>query len=89
MASIISNNLQSLDNKAINDISEIDYIGLVIFDSEPWWTMFFLGFTFIFLGLALFGVICLRKRLLSKWNAVPFLTGIWISADHILPDKLC
>ena len=38
--------------------------------------MLFLGFTFIFLGLALFGVICLRKRLLSKWNAVPFLTGI-------------
>ncbi|MFC2053574.1 hypothetical protein ACFLV7_04640 [Chloroflexota bacterium] len=49
--------------------------------------MLFLGFTSMFLGLALFGVICLRKHLLSKWNAVPLLTGIWKPVDHILPDK--
>ena len=59
-------------------VSAIGAIGLGIFDSGPWWSMFFFGMAANFLSMALFGVLCLRSRLLPKWNGLPFLAGIWV-----------
>jgi hypothetical protein len=53
-------------------------IGLEIFDTEPWWSMWFFGMVFQFLGLAFFGIASLRRRYLPRWNGVPILAGIWI-----------
>jgi hypothetical protein len=59
-------------------VSAIGAAGLGMFDSNPWWSMFFFGMAFNFLAMALFGVLCLRGRLLPKWNGLPLLAGIWI-----------
>jgi hypothetical protein len=40
--------------------------------------MFFLGMTFMFAGLLVFGVACLRRKVLPRWNALPLLTGVWL-----------
>lgn len=59
-------------------ISTIGAIGLGINDSDPWWSMFFFGMTFQFLGLALFGIANLRQRALPRWNGLPVLAGMWV-----------
>jgi hypothetical protein len=59
-------------------VSLLGVIGLAVNDSSPWWEMFFLGWTFQFLALALFGLVCLRRKLLRRWNALPLLAGIWL-----------
>lgn len=42
------------------------------------WPMFFLGTTFMFAGLLVFGVACMRRRLLPRWNALPLLAAVWL-----------
>lgn len=42
------------------------------------WPMFYLGLMLMFVGLLLFGVVCVRRRLLPRWNALPLLTAIWV-----------
>jgi hypothetical protein len=59
-------------------VSAIGATGLGIFDSDPWWSMFIFGMAANFLAMALFGVLCLRSRLLPKWNGLPLLAGIWV-----------
>lgn len=59
-------------------VSAIGATGLGIFDSNPWWSMFFFGMAANFLAMALFGVLCLRGRLLPKWNGLPLLAGMWV-----------
>lgn len=59
-------------------VSAIGAIGLGIYDSEPWWSMFFLGMTVQYLGLALFGIANLRQRTLPRWNGLPILAGLWV-----------
>lgn len=59
-------------------ISAIGAIGLGIYDSEPWWLTFFLGMTFQYLGLTLFGIPALRQRTLPRWNWLPIFAGVWI-----------
>jgi hypothetical protein len=59
-------------------ISAVGAVGLAANDSDPWWSMFFLGWAFQSLFLALFGVASLRRRLLPHWNGLPILAGIWL-----------
>jgi hypothetical protein len=50
--------------------------GLSVVDSSPWWEMFMFGATSMFFGLGLFGIDCLRRKLFTRWNFIPLLTGI-------------
>ncbi len=59
-------------------VSAAGAIGLGISDSDPWWSMFFWGLTFQFLGVALFGIVCLQRGLLGRWNGLPLLAGVWV-----------
>lgn len=59
-------------------VSALGTVGLAIFDSEAWWSMFFLGWTLQYLMLALFGLVCLRRNVLLRWNGLPLLAGIWV-----------
>ena len=52
--------------------------GLSISDTSWAWTTWFIGFTMIFVCLALFGLLTLRQKLLPRWNALPLLAGIGI-----------
>ncbi len=65
-------------------ISAIGAIGLGIFDSEPWWSTFFIGMVVQYLGLTLFGVANLRQRALPRWNGLPILAGIWIPLSVVV-----
>jgi hypothetical protein len=49
-------------------VSAVGAIGLGIYDSKPWWSMFFLGMVFQFLGLALFGM--------PTCGSVPYRVGM-------------
>lgn len=53
-------------------------IGLSISDSNPWWSMFFFGLVFEFLGLALFGLANLRQQSMPRGNGLPLMAGLWI-----------
>jgi len=59
-------------------VSATGAIGLGISDSNPWWSMFFFGMTFQYLGLALFGIANLKQPALPRWNGLPLLAGIWV-----------
>lgn len=59
-------------------VSAAGAIGLVVYDSNPWWSIFFFGLVFQFLGLTLFGFTNLRQPTLPRWNGLPILAGIWI-----------
>jgi hypothetical protein len=61
-------------------VSAVGVIGLAVYDSNPWWSMFFLGWGLQSLFLALFGVASLQRQVLPRWNSLPLLTGIWIPA---------
>lgn len=59
-------------------VSALGIISLSIFDFEPWWSVFFLGATTLFLGLALFGIACWSHKPLPSWNALPAISFIWL-----------
>ncbi len=59
-------------------VSAAGGIGLVVYDENPWWSIFFFGMVFQFLGLTLFGFTNLRQPTLPRWNGLPILAGIWI-----------
>jgi hypothetical protein len=59
-------------------VSTAGAIGLGFSDSGPWWNLFFLGLTFLYLGLVVFGLANLRQRLLPRWNGLPAAAGIWL-----------
>lgn len=50
--------------------------GLSIFESGPWWDIFLTGLLGINLGMALFGIDCLRQRLFARWNGLPLMFGV-------------
>lgn len=60
--------------------SAVGAVGLEISDSNPWWSLFFFGLVGLFLCLALWGIICLQKRLLPRWNFMPLFAGFWVPA---------
>ncbi|MGW8252111.1 MAG: hypothetical protein ACWGO1_15835 [Anaerolineales bacterium] len=59
-------------------VSAVGMVGLAIYDSDPWWSLFFMGWVIQYLMLALFGIVCLRRQLLPRWNGLPLLAGIWL-----------
>jgi hypothetical protein len=59
-------------------ISAAGVIGSLFSQNEFWWYVFYWGMLFQFTGLALFGLVCLRSRLLPYGNTLPLLAGIWI-----------
>ncbi len=56
-------------------ISAIGAVGLGFFQNGPWWDLFMLGILGVNLGLALFGVDCLRRHLFARWNGLPLAIG--------------
>lgn len=57
----------------------IGIIGSSISDTSPWWQIFLIGTTVIFLGLIFFGIACQQRKLFSRWNGLPLLTGLlWL-----------
>jgi hypothetical protein len=65
-------------------VSALGAAGLAFSDSNPSWSMFFFGWGFQSLFLALFGIASLRLRLLPRWNGLPLLTGIWVPAFMLI-----
>ena len=65
-------------------VSAIGMVGLAIYDSDPWWSLFFLGWVAQYLMLALFGIVCLRRQVLPRWRGLPLLAGIWLPAFMLL-----
>jgi hypothetical protein len=59
-------------------VGAVGAIGLSTIDREPWWSIFFFGLIFEFLGLALFGLANLRQHTMPRWNGMPLLAGLWI-----------
>ena len=59
-------------------VSVVGMIGMSISDSNPWWSLFYFGWMLQYLMLALFGVVCIQRRILPRWNALPLLAGIWV-----------
>lgn len=59
-------------------VTLIGGLGVANYDSGPWWYLFLLGWTFQNLMLALFGIVCLRLRILPRWNGLPLLAGIGV-----------
>jgi hypothetical protein len=59
-------------------------IGALGIADETAWVMFMLGMTFMFVGLLIFGVSCLRRELMPRWNGLPLLAAVWIPAWMLL-----
>ena len=58
-------------------VSAAGIVGMSVNDSQPWWAMYFLGITVLFLG-GLFGIGCARLKLLEGWSALPLATALWM-----------
>ncbi len=56
-------------------IGFVGAIGLGLGDGDLWWIVWLLGMLLVLVGLLLFGISAIRKRPLSRWNALPLLTG--------------
>ena len=54
----------------------VGYILSTQVDASPWWETFFFGLTLVFIGLALFGVSCMRQKLFARWNNLPLLLSL-------------
>jgi hypothetical protein len=65
-------------------VSAVGAIGLVTNDGDLNWWMFIMGWGVQYLMLALFGVVCLRQKLLPRWNGLPLLAGIWLPAFMVI-----
>ncbi len=59
-------------------VSAAGMVGMSISENEPWWSMFLFGWVLQYLMLALFGVVCIQRRILPRWNGLPLLAGIWL-----------
>ncbi|MCK6585508.1 MAG: hypothetical protein L6Q49_20600 [Anaerolineales bacterium] len=53
-------------------------VGLFGTAVDPLWILIPAGPAILFACLALFGVVALYKKPLSRWNALPLLAGIWL-----------
>lgn len=58
-------------------ISAIGTLGLGLQQTgEVWWYLFFFGFLAQLVGLAIFGLACMRENLLPRWNALPLVGSV-------------
>jgi uncharacterized membrane protein HdeD (DUF308 family) len=59
----------------------VGIIGLTTNDTGQWWQILMSGVTAMYLGMALFGVACLKRKVLPRWNVLPLLAGLpWLLA---------
>lgn len=61
-------------------VSAAGAVGTVFKDSEIWWTSMFIGLVGLLLGVGLFGIVCVQRRLLGGWSGVPLATALWMPA---------
>ena len=59
-------------------ISAISILSLAINDNEYWWLAFVLGITVLFLCATLFGLVCLQRKVLPRWNGLPLMGVVWL-----------
>ena len=52
-------------------------VGLFGAAVDPLWILIVAGPAFLFACLALFGVVALYKKPMSRWNLLPLLAGVW------------
>jgi len=57
--------------------SLISLVGLFGAAVDPLWILIVAGPATLFACLALFGVVALYKRPMSRWNLLPLLAGVW------------
>jgi hypothetical protein len=56
-------------------VGAVGAAGLRFFEGDLWWNMFMVGILGVNLGLALFGIDCLRQHLFPRWNGLPLAVG--------------
>jgi hypothetical protein len=56
-------------------IGAVGAVGMGFFQNGPWWNGFMFGLLGVNLGLALFGIDCLRQHLFARWNGLPLAIG--------------
>jgi hypothetical protein len=61
-------------------IAGLGYAAWTLGLERPALPIFLLGTAFMFVGLLVFGVVCVRRRPLPRWNALPLLAAVWIPA---------
>jgi hypothetical protein len=59
-------------------ISAISIISPAINDNEYWWFMFVLSLTVLFLCATLFGLVCLQRKVMPRWNWLPLVGVVWL-----------
>lgn len=60
-------------------------LSLFPFESDVAWGIWFSSFLLVFVSLAAFGIIALRKDLLDRWRALPLLAGVpWPAATIVI-----
>jgi hypothetical protein len=69
---------------AASGVVSIIAAGLAVWDSGPWWSMFFFGMLCQFLSLSLFGVASVQKRLLGGGSWLPLAAAIWLPVFFLL-----
>ena len=73
-------------------VTIIGVIGMVVSsDGGSWWQISVVGVIGLFTGLFLFGIRCLQRKLFSRWNVLPLLTGIiwpmlWLYDALFIPN---
>lgn len=58
-------------------LTSIPLFALWVVYEGAWWSTWIVSMATMYLGLLLFGIEALRKKLFPRWNGVPLLTGIW------------
>lgn len=56
-------------------IATIGLVALFLGLDEPAWIISMVSVSMLFLGLTLFGVDCLRKKSMQRWNLLPIIAG--------------
>ena len=54
----------------------VGFIGSSLSDFTLWWPMTLVGMTVLFFGMILFGIACQQRKIFSRWNSLPLVTGI-------------
>lgn len=57
-------------------VGTIASIPMMISATEVWWSVWLYSLLLMFGGLFLFGIACLQRKTLPRWNALPMLVGV-------------
>lgn len=56
--------------------------------TDLWWFIFIAGFLSTYVSFTIFGIVALKDKPLPRWNALPFLTGIWLPGMLVIGGVL-